>query len=570
MIAPEPNVAELVDQYVDDVLSGDVVACELVKAAATRYLSDLDRQRTDDFPYYLDRNAAAACCDFFPILLRHSIGDAAGKPFVLEPWQAFAVWNLFGWKRVSDDSRRYRRFFWSMARKNGKSTIGSGLAILLSMADRNPITGRPEDVAEVILCATKKEQVEKVMYAEIERMRLRSPHIQKASTAINRQISFYHNRGSIRCVGSDKPYDGLNPHAVLMDEMHAWREHHRKFYDTMLTGSGNRRQPMIGSTTTAGDDTSHLWQEEYDYASHVARGEFRDDTFFSYVFEMDTEDDPLDEALWVKANPNLGISISLEYLREQADKARANPINLTRFVRYHGNRKVSSHDRLISPNDWESLSATLSDWTEADCITAGVDLGGRDDLASYAMCARFPVKEDDDGNMIWRYELRSRSFIVEETYRDLKKQPWAGWIADGELTVSRYVVAALRDSFLTDADELGIRAVAYDPYNAAQLGDELSQQGLEVLKMPQNFYQFDEPLQELLAAIREDRIRPDADDPVLRWCALNMMVTRNAQDKMMPDKKNSNEKIDAMVAALMALRVALLAPSKPSGSLFII
>jgi phage terminase large subunit-like protein len=122
---------------------------------------------------------------------------------------------------------------------------------------------------------------------------------------------------------------------------------------------------------------------------------------------------------------------------------------------------------------------------------------------------------------------------------------------------------------IKSADELGIRAVAYDPYNAAQLGDELSQAGLEVLKMPQNCFQFHEPMQEMAAAIREQRFNPDSTDEILRWCALNMMTTTNAQGKMMPDKRNSSEKIDAAVALLMGLRLALLAPSRPTGALFI-
>jgi phage terminase large subunit-like protein len=447
--------------------------------------------------------------------------------------------------------------------------MGSGFALLGAMADVNPITRKPESVAEVLLCATKIEQVRKVMYAEIERMRLQSEHVKALSTAINKQISFSHNGGSIRCIGSDKPFSGLNPHMILMDEKHEWREHHRKFYDTMMTGSGNRTQPLIGDFTTAGDDTSQLWQEDYDYATGVARGDFQDETYFSYVFELDENDDPLDESLWIKANPNLGVSIPFQYLREEAAQAKTSPVALNRFTRFHCNRKVSSFDRFILPDEWDANADELSDWSNADAITAGIDLGGRDDLASIGIVARFPLDEDDSGKTIWRYEAFSRSFIVEDTHRDLKKQPFAGWVADRKLKVCRYVVSALRDELLQLADELGIRAVAYDPYNAAQLGDELSQAGLEVLKMPQNQFHFNEPMEEMAAAIREHRFRPDKSDSILRWCSLNMMTTTNAQGKMMPDKRNSSEKIDAAVAVLMGLRLSMLAPSRPSGSLFI-
>lgn len=565
----KPTTRQIVDKYVDDVLSDRVTSCVSVRAAVNRYVRDCERQGDDEFPFYLNENIASACCDFFPDVLRHSIGQMAGKPFELEPWQVFGIWNIFGWKRLEDNSRRFRRFFWSMARKNGKSCMGSGFALLGSMADVNPITKKPEAVAEVLLCATKIEQVRKVMYAEIERMRLQSEHVKALSTAINKQISFSHNGGTIRCIGSDKPFSGLNPHMILMDEKHEWREHHRKFYDTMMTGSGNRVQPLIGDFTTAGDDTSQLWQEDYDYATGVARGDFTDETYFSYVFELDEHDDPLDESLWIKANPNLGVSIPIQYLREEAAQAKTSPVALNRFTRFHCNRKVSSFERFILPDDWDNNADELSDWSNADTITAGIDLGGRDDLASIGIVARFPMEEDDEGKIIWRYEGFSRSFIVDETHRDLQKQPWAGWVANKQLKVTRYVVSALRDEFLQLADELGIRAVAYDPYNAAQLGDELSQAGLEVLKMPQNHFHFNEPMEELTAAIREHRFRPDKSDSILRWCSLNMMTTSNAQGKMMPDKRNSSEKIDAAVALLMGLRLAMLAPSRPSGSLFI-
>jgi len=148
----------LVSGYVDDVLSDRILTCKAARAAVQRYVDDLERQNSDEFPYYLSVDAASAACDFFPGMLRHSIGKCAGKPFVLEPWQAFGIWNIYGWKRCNDRTRRFRRFFWTMARKNGKSCMGSGVALLAAMADFNPFTSRPEAVAEVILCATKKDR----------------------------------------------------------------------------------------------------------------------------------------------------------------------------------------------------------------------------------------------------------------------------------------------------------------------------------------------------------------------------------------------------------------------------
>ena len=558
-----------IQEYIDAVLSGEVVACKLTRQAVERHVRDLSQQGEPEFPYYFNARHAEAVCEFFPIVLRHSIGDFAGFPFELEAWQKFALWTLFGWKRTADDSRRFRKLFWSMARKNGKSSIASGIAIFLAMMDVNPLTGKPEEVAEVILAATKKEQVEKVIYAEIERMRLRSPFIEKASSRINKQITFRSNAGSIRCVGSDKPYDGLNPHAVLMDELHAWREHHRKFYDTMQTGSGYRRQPMIGTVTTAGDDTSHLWLEEYRYSQGVLDGSIKDESFFAYVFEIDEDDDPLDEANWIKANPNLGVSVKLDYLRDQAKQAAASKLSLNRFTRYHCNRLVSSMEKAFDLDQWDAAKGELSDWSEADAIGAGVDLGGRDDFAAWGMVARFELdQEDHEGKPVYRYELRSQAYIAADTERDLNKQPFANWVYDGLLLKCKYPTADLRDELIERVGEYGVHAVAYDQYNAQQLGDELTSEGITAARMSQSYLMFNEPIRDFLQAMKDGRITHDGK-PLLRWCAGNAIIVRDRNDRWMFDKRSSGEKIDPIVAVVMAFRMASLAPARPRGKMYL-
>ena len=314
-------VGSRVQSYVDDVLSGNITVCKSVRDAVQRYVDDRAKESTTEFPYHFNAHHATIACEFFPLVLRHSIGDYVGQPFELEGWQLFAIWNIFGWKRDSDNSRRFRRVYWSMGRKNGKSCIGAGIALFCGCLDTNPVTGKPENVAEIILSATKKEQAEKVIYAEIERMRLQSNDIENATDRINKQITFKDNHSSIRCVGSDRPYDGLNPHVVIMDELHAWKEQHRKFYDTITTGSGSRSQPLTITVTTAGDEKSLLWRNEYEYAKAVACGEHNDESLFAYCFELDENDDPLVEENWIKANPNIGVSVKIDYLREQAKKA---------------------------------------------------------------------------------------------------------------------------------------------------------------------------------------------------------------------------------------------------------
>ena len=194
-------------------------------------------------------------------------------------------------------------------------------------------------------------------------------------------------------------------------------------------------------------------------------------------------------------------------------------------------------------------------------------------MAAYALVARFQIGETDDERgqprPIYRYEMLSRAFISEESRRDFGQQPWAQWLHDGRLVKCRYVVASLRDSLLDDCERLGVSMVAFDPYNASQLGDELDAAGLTAVKMPQAHHHFNEVLREFQAAASEGRLRPYASDQVLRWCALNMAINRNSRDQIMPDKKHSKEKIDAVVAGLMAMRAVMVCKSKFTGNLFI-
>lgn len=556
-----------VDSYVDQVLSGELRVSRAVFGAVCRYVRDLQDQSSEAFPYYFDAAYAARCIRFYPSVIKHSIGRYAGLPFELSLWQKFCTANIFGWKRVADDTRRFRKVYRTMGRKNGKSSWIAAESIFLAGYDINPKTGKPESVSQVVLSATKREQATKVVMAECVRMRERSSKISSKSRFVNKELRFEHNDGEIIAVGSDKPYDGLNPHSVAMDELHAWKEHHRPFHDTMITGSASRDQPIISYITTAGDDRSYLWKEVYDYAKGVATGTIEDPEYFAFIAELDEDDDPFDEANWIKANPNLGISVSIDYLRAQARENRTSAIGINRFTRYHGNRLVSATEKAFDLEQWDACEGELSDWSQADAIGAGFDLGGRDDLSAYALVARFILDQKDD-RPTYRYEAKVKAYIAEDTERDLKKQPFANWAYDGLLQVCRFPTSDLRGALIADCEEYAPHGVAYDPYNAQQLGDELTAEGIVAARMSQNCANFNEPIRDLLDCIRDGRFRHDGN-PLLRWCCNNAIMIRDRQDRWMFDKRDSADKIDPIVALTMAFRMASLAPERASGNLFV-
>lgn len=562
------GTAAKVQEYIEGVMSGDIIVGAHVRAAVERHVDDLAKQSTPDFPYHFDAATAGVAVDFFPLMLRHSSGKFAGMPFELEPWQAFGVWCMFGWKRNSDNARRFRKFLWSMGRKNGKSCLAAGIAIYLAMLDINPFTRQPESVAEVVLAATKKEQVEKVIYAEIERMRKRSPHIEKLSSPINKQITFKHNGGSIRCIGSDKPYDGLNPHSVILDEIHAWREFHRPFYSTMQTGSGSRVQPLIGAVTTAGDDKSHIWLDEWKYCDAILSRTIKDESYFAYIFQLDNSDDPFDESVWVKANPNLGVSLGVDYLRDRAKEAKFNNLKKHDLLRYHCNIQVTSTESAFDLDKWDASTGELSDWSKADAIAAGFDLGSRDDLAAWMLCARFPIDSDSEKPM-YRYEFKGRAYIAEDSKRDLQKQPFAEWIYQDLLYKCKHPITNMKHDLIEACTIHGVKQVGYDPFTAQQFAEDMNQEGLEPIRIAQNCAQFTEPIEDFILALCENRVRIE-NNPLLRWCAKNAMLYRDRNARCMFDKKTSVDKIDPIVAMVMAFRLCSLAPQRASGPLFVI
>jgi len=562
------GVCAKVDAYVDAVLSGEVVACQRVKNAVLRYRHDLGRESTPEFPFHFDAQWATQVCNFFPLVLRHSIGRYAGMPLDLEPWQLFCIWNIFGWKRDCDGSRRFRKVYWSMGRKNGKSTVAAGICLFMASGDIDPRTNKPEAVGQILLTATKKEQAE-VVYGECERMRLQAKPLAKLSHVKNKTITFNHNRSYIRTVSSDKPFDGLNPQCVIMDELHSWGEHHRNFYDTMVTGSGSRSQPLNLIITTAGADDSYLWLENYNYAVNVLKGSFEDDSLFAIIYELDEQDDPADSSLWGKANPNLGVSIPLDYLEQRWKEDQHTSVGRNRFLRYHGNRIVSSTEKAFELDKFDKCIGPLSDWTKADAYGAGMDLGSRDDLAAYALCARFPMHVNAEGETVYRYEFRVKAYISSDGKRNLADMPFSQWVYNGELIKAQYPFSVLEHDLDVDMKTYGMEQLAYDPYNAKSTAEKLEQGGIkDLLRMAQNASNFNEPIRDFQVLMEEGRLRFD-DNKLLRWCFNNAVIRRDSNDYWMFDKKSSAEKIDAAVATVMAFRVASLAKSVPQGPLHI-
>lgn len=566
--APDPRPKTTVAAYVQSVLAGDIVASRWVKAACKRYLDDLEH--AGDRGYYFDADIAHRACMFFPKVLRHYKGEWAGKAFELSAWQQFILWNLFGWRRKSDNLRRFRRAYVTVARKNGKTTLGAGVGLLCQYFDE------PEEAgAEVYVVATKKEQAH-ICYDDAVQMVSASPAL-SSRTKIRKAphgIWYLSKKSKFMPLGADSQKDGLNPHCVIEDELHAWGERQRETKEKMETGGAARRQPLLLMITTAGSDDSIIWLQEDAAACHaveaVENGNVYDDELFAFIARIDDEDDPFDERCWEKANPNLHVSAKVEYLRSEAEVAKKRAEKLGAFIRYNCNRKAEKEDKPITAGRWK-LGNQPIEIQDGAYGHGGIDLGRSNDWCAVAMV--FPeYAETPEGKRPTRYSLITRAWCCDQGKFRPDYEPFRTWRRKGLLEVSSGTsvdYCAVKEWIVKAAARYQIESWALDPAFAKAFGMSLKDEcGLPIFEFTQAPFYYHEPTSRFLDAL-DSGIVHHGGDPVLEWQAKNMALYRNHKDHVMPMKGDDKHKVDAMVAMLMAFSECMYAARKPTGSMFV-
>jgi phage terminase large subunit-like protein len=539
------NCAQTVQSYVDGVSSGRIVAGELQKLAVARYQKDVKRAAKANAPFYFDQNAAETAIEFFP-LLSHTSAEFAGQPFILEPDQMFIVWNLIGWKRAADGKRRFKNLHIEAARKWGKTAFCAALMLLLFLLDGE---ARPE-----IYCAATKRAQAKLVWEEAQRY-VEAKDFLKSRIVIKESAHTMSkaDKGIIRALGADGGgTDGFFPHVVVFDELHEWKtKAHMKLWAKLRTGSGPRTQPVFAIITTAGDDQSKLWQNERAYAVKVLRGEAQDDTLFALILCIDDEDDMFDPSNWPKANPHLGTTAKWDAYHELAAKAQLDPGTARDFERYYCNRKVASITRAIPDKAWILGVHVLPSLAGRLCHGAA-DLGFRDDLSGLGWV--FPPLAADG-----TWYIKAKGFCCAKSRRDLTEEPVRSLIKSGHIIVtegSSTDMAALHASIDETRSLYNVKSMALDPNNAAQFGSELMAKKIDVADFQQQTKNYNEPMREFLRLLAAGKIQ-HGGCPLLTWCQQNMQAFTSSQGLMMPSKQSSTEKVDPLVAVIMAFAEAL-------------
>ena len=566
--------AEKVTDYVESVLTGRRTAGKLERHACERYQADL--KAMDSLGLVFDQQIASKACDFFPLLC-HSTGEYDGQPFDLAPFQRFIIWNLFGFRRKQDNLRRFRRAFLSMARGNGKSPFAAALLLLLFGFD---FPAEPRAACYVV--ATKRDQA-RIVWDEVRRYIEKNSELRRMVKILRSNLSIPANGSTLEPLGSDsKTKDGLIPHGITLDELHAWSHYHVELYDKLVTAMGKRRQPLMVCITTAGNEKSAVWLEQYNRAVDVVTpgDAIKSEDQFVWIAEIDADDDPLDEAVWPKANPLLESGVvKADYLKSAATEARGNAAALSSFTRYHCNRQVTSVDKLLPAELWAMGGGELPDLTGRECH-AGFDWGWRDDLTALAMVFPLDAVEVDVSTTSEagdtteakeqrrRYAAIVRAWCPERAPRDLMAEPWAGWVKAGWLTITpgdTTDTAAIYAQLKQDAATYGIKTIAMDPNNCREFGSQVKGLfGIEPFWFGQTNYKFNEPTRELVQALREKRIQ-HGDNGLLSWAASNLVVEQDTREYNRPAKKQARDKIDPVVALIMGISECQFAEKAPDN-----
>lgn len=579
------------ERYARAVAAGEVVAGKWVKASCQRHLDDLERSATDPaWPYEFDAEACGRVCHFLQCL-PHIKGKWA-RPFlqdgrsvkpkiVLEDWQVFAYGVPFGWVHRETRLRRFRWIYEEVARKNAKSTPCAGLALYLTGADREP-------GAEVYSLATKEKQA-RIVWDMARRMVLRDPEFRRPPPmglgvgTTRRAIFQDHSDSSYEPLGRDSDtQDGLNTHAFVADELHAWKD--RGLWDVIASSMGAREQPLGIAITTAGYNSAGICYEQREYLCKVLNttllrhggmgyrvegAAIEDDTYFGLIYTLDTgyadgrpDDDWADEGVWPKSNPNLGVSVSIEELRAQCRKAVNSPQSRPEFRTKRCNQWLSSDSAWMDMAKWHACADPAlkeSDFAGERCWI-GLDAAFKTDV--FAKVKLF--------ERAGHYYAFGRYWLPETQLEATENPHLLGWAEEGWITRSPGPVIDIelvRQSLRDDREQNQVVELPYDPAQMTQFAGEMLEDGFPMVEMRPTVLNFNEPMKKILELVLQGRFHHNGD-PVLAWMVSNVVCHLNAKNEIYPRKPEGEElqrKIDAVIALIMALgrAIANASPTMP-------
>lgn len=521
-------------KYATDVIGGKVVACKFVRQACERFIRDLEDERLE---FRLDR---VAHCVRFIKMLRHFSGVANNKPFVLEPWQLFIVANIVGWYWRGTGKRRFNEAYVSIARKNGKTAVFAALMIYFLLAD-----GEPD--ATVLISANSREQATRVDFQMVRGFLQKLDPKGKTVKAQRNQVKVAKTTNMMYVTASDaSKLDGYNISACLVDEYHEADTSEVK--DVLKTAMGNRRNPLQCVVTTRGFDMSKPCYQLDQYAQMVLNGEKKDEALFAMIFTLDDGDDWKDPAVWPKANPNLGVTVSRQYIESELAKAAASTSDEINYRTKLMNQWVESKTIWISDDRIAAAMEPLDfDRFKGLPCYVGIDLAAVSDITSVTFL--WVV----DGRYFFKVinYLPSDALSTKENsirYREFEMQGDMVIFPDSNVTDYDRILDDIRKV----SDVSPIYLISYDQWNSTQMIIQATNLGFECKPFSQSLSSFNRPTKEFERAMLQGSVTIDRN-ACTRWAFRNVLIKTDAHENQQIIKATNMSKIDPAVSMMMAL-----------------
>lgn len=550
-----PNV-DIANKWAKQVVAGKIPACKWVILACQRHLDDLKKSKSRDYPYKFEPKLAEKKILFIE-LLPHTKGEWALKrmKIQLEPWQKFGIAVTFGWVRKKDGYRRFRESYWEVPRKNGKSAIAAGVAL-------NMFANDGEFGSEVYSGATTEKQAWEV-FKPARLMALRSPElIEAAGIQINAASLERPEDGAIFEPIIGDPPDGQSPHCAIVDEYHEHPD--SRLYDTMQTGMGARRQPLIFTITTAGYNIEGPCYDLRSRVQDMLLGTVPDDELFGWIWTIDEGDDWTDPKVLAKANPNFDVSVYEDFLISQQTKAINNASRQNSFKTKHLNVWVSARSAFFNMEHWKKRAnpdLRFDDFETTPCLMS-IDLASRIDIAARVNLFYWV---DEQGFIQYRsispwFYLPEETVFANDEKESGTQKMYQKWQNQGLLEVhdgAENNFKLIAQDLIDDAGRVPLSEVPHDEWGGFQIAKDIEEAGYDAVKIPKTVKTFSPAMRELEAALKSGRFQHDGN-PILGWMVGNVVSNEDANRNVFPRKHTNAKKIDGAVALLMGISRAMV------------
>lgn len=523
-------------EYYKEIESGNIVASTRVKKVYKR----LQESKAD---WTFDELKANRAIEFIERFCRQSKGEWIGKPVDLLLFQKAFISALFGFVHKDSGIRRFKETLFLVARKNGKSTLLSGIALYMMVADG-------EGGAECYSVASKKDQA-RIVFAEAVNMVKQSPqlsgHLKKRKTDIYFPLTF----SKFEPLASDSnSLDGLNSHCIIIDELHAIKD--RNLYEVMKQSMSARRQPLLVMITTSGTVRECIYDDMYEYACKVADGVIDDDRFLPILYELDSREEWTDWKCWIKANPGLGTIKKIDDLTEKVERAKGNPKDLPGILCKDFNVRDTVAGMWLTFDDVNNTEVFDIEEFRGSYAIGGADLSSTTDLT----CATIIfMKPGSDKKYIYQKYWLPGEYLQKKVNED--KIPYDIWEKRGLLDLcegNKVNYSDVTEWFFNLFIEYDIRPlwIYYDPWNSQYWVQEMKDKGFEMVECRQGAKTLSQPMKELEADLKAHSVNYN-NNPILKWCLTNTSIKSDENGNIRPIKgTNQRQRIDGAVSLLIA------------------